>query len=320
MVLVSDISPWLIRAFAFAFGSIWGSFFNVAIYRWPRELSVVSPPSHCPACGVNIPAARNLPIFGWLILRGKAACCGAPITPRYPLVELISALLCVALAERFIVAASLDTSLLDGSLLVLIYFAFVGGLVIASFVDLDFMEIPDEVSLPGAALGLITATYRDNPGAADAAIGAGAGFLLVQLVFVWAYERLAGRRGMGEGDSKLLMMIGAFLGWQGALVALVLGAFQGLIIAGLFIATGRSIEPAGLAELDAMDAEEEKKRREEAGSEGEEEEREEEEEEASEKGLGQLKIPYGPFLALGALEFLFFGEYLVERYVGLFFY
>jgi leader peptidase (prepilin peptidase)/N-methyltransferase len=314
VLLVSDLSPFVVRAFAFAFGALWGSFFNVAIYRWPREMSVVSPPSHCPACGAPIPAFRNVPIVGWLVLRGKAACCGAAITPRYPLVELISAVLCVALAERFIVSAPEETSLTMAGITTLVYFAFVGGLVIASFVDLDFMEIPDEVSLPGAALGLLTVTLRESPGAVDAAIGAGAGFLLVQLVFVWAYERISGRRGMGEGDSKLLMMIGAFVGWQGALMALVLGAFQGLAVVALFLATGKKIEPAGLAELEAAEAE--------AGDsdgEGEGEDGDDGDDDHDPKDLGRLKVPYGPFLALGALEYLFFGDFLVEQYLTLVF-
>ncbi len=257
-MLASDIPPWLVRVFAFAFGAVWGSFFNVAIYRWPREMSVVTPPSHCPACGEPIPMTKNVPIFGWLALRGKAACCGAPINPRYPLVELVSAMLAVALTERFIVNAAPEMELWAAGVRAAVYFVFVGGLVVASFVDLDFMEIPDEVSLPGTALGLVTVTFREFPGPVDAAIGAGAGYLLVQVVFVWSYERLAGRRGMGEGDSKLLMMIGAFLGWQGALAALVLGAFQGLAIAAIFLAAGKRYEPPGLAEWEAAEAAREK--------------------------------------------------------------
>jgi leader peptidase (prepilin peptidase)/N-methyltransferase len=310
VILASDIPPWLVRVVAFAFGAVWGSFFNVAIYRWPREMSVVTPPSHCPACGERISAGRNVPILGWLLLRGKAACCGAPINPRYPLVELISAVLAVALTERFIVGAAVDVELWRASVEAAVYFTFVGGLVVASFVDLDFMEIPDEVSLPGAALGLATVTLRDMPGPADAAIGAGVGFLLVQVVFVWSYERLAGRRGMGEGDSKLLMMIGAFLGWQGVLVSLVLGAFQGLVVAGLFIALGRKYEPPGLAEWEAMEREREGNETDNGNGNGNGDD---------DEPVGQLKIPYGPFLALGALEFLFFGQYLVDRYLELFF-
>ena len=112
-MLVSDLSPWILRAIAFVFGALWGSFFNVAIYRWPRDMSVVSPPSHCPHCKTPIPAHRNVPILGWLLLRGKAACCGARIGARYVLVEATSALLCVAVVEQFVIAQSPSASLTD---------------------------------------------------------------------------------------------------------------------------------------------------------------------------------------------------------------
>src|SRR5690606_13576084 len=177
--------------------------------------------SHCPSCEAPISWFRNVPILGYALLRGRAACCGARLSPRYALVEMLSAVLCMALAERYRVLAPPESAWDTAALLTLVYFAFVGALVIATLVDLEWMEIPDEVSLPGAALGLATAALRPEPGAAAAALGAGGGFLVVQLVFVWSYERLTGRRGMGEGDSKLLMMIGAFLGWRGALFALV---------------------------------------------------------------------------------------------------
>ncbi len=305
MIYAADLAPWLVRAVAFVFGAVWGSFFNVAIHRWPRGLSVVSPPSHCPACETPIPWWRNVPIVGYLALRGRAACCGARLSPRYLLVEVLSAVLCVALAEVFVVRAAPDVVWDDGALLTLVYFAFVGGLVIATFVDLDWMEIPDEVSLPGAALGLATAAMRPEPGAAAAALGAGGGYLVVQLVFVWSYERLAGRRGMGEGDSKLLMMIGAFLGWKGALFALVAGALQGLVVAGILLASGRRVTPV------APDREDEDDRE---GGDGDGDDEDEDEP----RSVGHLKVPYGPFLALGAIEFLFFGEWIIERYLDLF--
>jgi leader peptidase (prepilin peptidase)/N-methyltransferase len=298
-MLAADLPPWFIRSAAFVFGALWGSFFNVAIYRWPREMSVVSPPSHCPACKAPVRPYYNLPIVGYFLLRGKAACCGAPLSSRYPLVEALSAVLGLALAERLIVAAEPTAALGPLALEALLYFFFVGGLIIATFVDLDWMEIPDEVSLPGAALGLVSVDLRQTPGAADAALGAGIGYLGVQLVFVWAYERLLGRRGMGEGDAKLLLMVGAFLGWQGVLFALVAGSLQGLVAYFASLLTGRRIgpaadEPAGEAEAETA-----------------------EEEEEGEPESSAPRIPFGPFLALGALEFLFFGPQLVDWYFGL---
>lgn len=299
MIVTSDFPPLFVLGVAVLFGAMWGSFFNVAIYRWPREMSVVLPASHCPACGKPIPASQNIPIIGYFMLRGRAACCGARLSPRYVIVELLGAALCTALAAKYIVHAPEGTRLAAAAGETLLYFAFAGGLLVATFVDLEHMEIPDEVSLPGAALGLATASLRASPGAEAAALGAGGGFLAVQLIFVWSYERLTGRRGMGEGDSKLLMMIGAFLGWHGALFALVAGAFQG-VLAWLFNYFFRKRDPkpdaptteANGAKSDAGDDDEEDDDDEEADS----------------------KVPFGPFLALGALEFLFFGEKLLALY------
>jgi leader peptidase (prepilin peptidase)/N-methyltransferase len=229
VLLVSDLPPWFFRVFAFAFGAIWGSFFNVAIYRWPRLMSVVTPPSHCPHCGTRVPAFRNVPIVSYIVMRGRAPCCGAQLTPRYVMVELMSGVAGLALAERMLVQAPAGTGLFEGVIVWGTLFAFVGGLIIATFVDLEWMEIPDEVTLPGAALGLATASLRPSPTLEEAALGAGGAYLVTQVVLVWAFERLTGRRGMGEGDSKLLLMVGAFLGWKGALFTLVAGAFQGIV-------------------------------------------------------------------------------------------
>jgi len=311
-MLASDVPAWVVRAVALLFGAAWGSFFNVAIHRWPRGDSVVTPASRCPSCGTPVPAWRNVPILAYVLLRGRAACCGARLSPRYVLVEALGAALCVALAELHIVAAPAGTSALDASLLALVYFAFTGALIVATFVDLEWMEIPDEVSLPGAALGLATAAMRPEPGPESAALGAGGGYLLVQLVLVWAYERLTGRRGMGEGDAKLLMMIGAFLGWKGALFALVLGAFQGLIVALGFVAAGRSPTPTPPSYDDGSTEPQEAEPT--AGPEGEDGTRGT----AEEPALLATKMPYGPFLALGAIEFLFFGEQILGWYLALF--
>lgn len=338
-MLASDLPAWLIRASAFIFGSLWGSFFNVAIYRWPRELSVVSPPSHCTHCQTPIPAYRNIPIIGYLILRGKTACCGKRLNPRYALVELCAAALCLALAEVYIVRQPANAHLGDQALTTLLFFFFVGGLLIATFVDLEHMEIPDEVSIGGAALGLATVSLRQpGPDALDVAIGAGAGFLVVQILLVWSWERLAGHRGMGEGDSKFLLFIGAFLGWKGAIFALVGGAFQGIIAAGITTAVS-AMRRRGEEEEESGELSEEEKDRWVAppplelpdGTKAELHDAGERLDVKDDKGRLlweyvimsegdplRRAIPFGPFLALGALEFLFFGERLVELYLGLF--
>jgi leader peptidase (prepilin peptidase)/N-methyltransferase len=307
-LLASDVPAWLLLSAAFVFGAIWGSFFNVAIYRWPRDMSVVRPPSTCPNCQARIPARYNVPILGYLWLRGRSACCGVPLSPRYPVVEALSAVLCVAIVQRFVINAGENTTLLRGALSALAYFFFAGGLVIATFVDLEFMEIPDEVSLPGAALGLATAVFREQPGADAAALGAGAGFLVIQLIFVWSYEHLTGRRGMGEGDSKLLLMIGAFVGWQGALFALFAGAAQGLLtylltrLPGLGFHVPHALEPPAAEGGSAAQSETDPHM---------------DEADLPPSYWGHLKLPFGPFLALGALEYLFFGDAAIDAWFRL---
>jgi leader peptidase (prepilin peptidase)/N-methyltransferase len=315
-LLASELPVGPVLGLAFCFGAIWGSFFNVAIYRWPRDMSVVRPASHCPGCGKPVAWRYNLPIIGFLLLRGKTACCGQTLSLRYPLVELLSALLCVALVQRFLLAAPEDMTVLRAGFIALAYFAFVGGLVIATFVDLEFMEIPDEVSLPGTALGLATAVVRMPDQVADAALGAGFGYLVVQVVFVWGYELLLGRRGMGEGDSKLLLMVGAFLGYQGVLFSLFAGAAQGLIA----FAFGRvalahsELALVGSADEPPPTAADEPSAADRPQPEAAAEERDEDydDEDPPPTYWGHLKLPFGPFLALGALEFLFFGDAALE--------
>jgi leader peptidase (prepilin peptidase)/N-methyltransferase len=297
-MLAGEVARWFVWGMAFAWGAAWGSFFNVGIYRWPRGMSVATPPSHCPGCGAPVRVRNNVPILGWLFLRGKASCCGTSISPRYPLVELLAAILCVAIAELWIVRAAPGTLLLHASIEALLYFVFAGGLLIVTFVDLEWMEIPDEVSLPCAALGLLSAPFRAEPGVWSAAVGAGAAYLCVQLIFVWGYERVTGRRGMGEGDSKLLLMIGAFLGWRGALFCVVAGSLQGLVVAAFALVTGRKLTPdieERVIDGEVIEAPEE----------------------PDTSRVGLLKLPFGPFLALGALEYLLAGDAILAWYFGL---
>jgi leader peptidase (prepilin peptidase)/N-methyltransferase len=320
-VLASEVPSWLVAGVAFAFGAAWGSFFNVAIHRWPRDMSVVHPPSHCPHCHARIPARFNLPILSYFLLRGRTACCGQPLSPRYPMVETLGAVLCVALAHRHVVAAPEGTSLVSAALTALCYFAFAGGLLIATFVDLAWMEIPDEVSLPGAALGIATAVWRAPPGIESAALGAGGGFLLIQFLFVYGYERLTGRRGMGEGDSKLVMMIGAFLGWQGALFSLFAGAAQGLVVAVVNLVRGVPLAPeppaldapdAGATGSDVPDADPATSDAPDAASDP-----APADSDPPARWVGHAKLPFGPFLALAALEYLFFGPALTDAWFRL---
>ena len=313
MELPAEALPaWFVLLAAFLFGAAWGSFFNVAIYRWPRGMSVVTPPSTCPSCGALIPARHNVPILGYFLLRGKTACCGKRLSPRYALVELLTALLSMAVARRFFLDAPPGSTVLDATLMTGLMFLFLGGLVIITFVDLERMEIPDEVSLPCAAIGLATANLRDPHAIADYALGAGGGYLVIQLVFVWGYERLTGRRGMGEGDSKLLLMIGAFVGWQGAIFAVVAGSMQGILVSAYALITGTPLGP----DLDALEAEE----RERLGlpePDPEEPDESDYHEEPEPAYFGHLKLPFGPLLALGAIEYVFFGTRAIETWLNL---
>lgn len=348
-MVVSDIPELAIRVFAFCFGALWGSFFNVAIYRWPREMSVVSPPSHCPACGAPVPWFRNVPILAYVLQRGRAACCGAPMTRRYLWVEVVSGVLGLAIAERWMVQQPGSTDLGTAAIESLLLFFFVGGLLIATFVDLELLEIPDEVSLGGAALGLATIALRPHgPSAEDVAIGVGGGFLMTQILIVWAWERLTGAPGWGQGDPKFVMCIGAFLGWRGVVFAVVAGAVQAVLAYLVARATGTRIGPEpdaeteGYAEAlavrvrDSLDAHPAPKKPfatllvfdrgalhgvdvvsappapppEEAPA--------AETSDAPAREEPRAHIPFGPFLALAALEFLFFGDAIVEWYVSLF--
>ncbi len=348
-VLVSDLPASFHLAIAFVLGALWGSFFNVAIHRWPRDMSVVSPPSHCPACGKPIPAWRNVPIVSYLLQRGKAACCGARMSPRYLVVELLSGVLAVALAQRFVVETEPGTELAAASIHAALWFVFTGALVIATFVDLEWWEIPDEVSIGGTAIGLATVTLRGGASAEEVALGAGAGWLVVQVFFVWGVERLFGKRGMGEGDPKLAMMIGAFLGWRGVLFAFVAAAFQSVIAYAVARATGRELRPSAsegapvaAAETDdappetapapdeegdapspapddesrKTDAKDAKTNAKDAKPKAKDAKNDEGEEDDEDEELPAGNyLPLGPFLALGALEFLFFGDVLVDWYL-----
>ncbi|MCS6799858.1 MAG: prepilin peptidase [Myxococcota bacterium] len=313
--MLADLEAWMLRVAGALVGAVWGSFFNVAIHRWPRQMSVVHPPSHCPSCGAPVRARHNVPVIGWLMLRGRAACCGAKISPRYPVVEVLSAVLGVAVVERWVLDARAGEALAPALLEASLWFAFLGGLLVATFVDLEWMEIPDEVSLPGAALGLATVGLRSGGDAADAALGAGAGFLLVQLVFVWSYERLTGRRGMGEGDAKLLMMIGAFTGWQGALFALVGGAVQGLLVTALLMAAGRGPPRARIEEVAPRPAFSETTR-DGLRTSGEVPQAPGNGVEPTVDPVGPMRVPFGPFLSVAAVQWTFFSTHIVDAYLS----
>jgi leader peptidase (prepilin peptidase)/N-methyltransferase len=219
----------------FATGAIVGSFANVCIHRLPRGLSVVHPGSNCPSCRAPVAFFDNVPVVSWLLLRGRCRRCGAPISVRYPVVELLVALLFLA------------AGMLYGPTLIAASAAFLGAAcVILAATDLEARTLPDEVTLGTLALGLVLAALRDRAAAAsDSALGrsfagshlveAGIGALVGALFLEGVrrvYKRLRGQEGMGGGDVKMLAMAGAFTGPAGVFLTLFFASLAGSFVAG----------------------------------------------------------------------------------------
>ncbi|MBF0627179.1 MAG: prepilin peptidase [Magnetococcales bacterium] len=196
-------------------GAIWGSFLNVCIHRIPLEESIVRPRSRCPGCRHTIAWHDNIPILSWLILRARCRHCQQPISPVYPLVELITALLTVSTLYRFGLTPT-------GVALTALGYA----LITLTMIDFHHYILPDVITLPGIAIGLLLTVL---PGTApplaswqNGLIGvtAGGGGLWL---FGWIFQKITGKEGMGLGDVKLTAMLGAWLGWQ-ALPLTIFGA------------------------------------------------------------------------------------------------
>ena len=302
-LVLGDFPLLFLRVVALVFGLLWGSFLNVVIYRTPLGLSVVHPPSTCPGCKALIKPYDNVPVFSWLLLRGKARCCGVRISPRYPLVELMGGLLSLAIIEVVIRALPAGTPWFRALAVYLAYFTLCLSLVAAAFIDAEHMYLPDTVTLGGTALGVITATLR-GMNLVSSGIGALLGFAMVWLPFIVIYPRLRGRQGMGLGDAKLTMLAGAWFGFPGAFFVLMAGAVQGTIGAlVIYLILGKIEEPEAVR----ADREELQK----AAALGDEEAAqilaEDPLGDEPAEGLSQARLPFGPFLILAILELLFFG-------------
>jgi len=197
-------------------GMVVGSFLNVVIHRLPSRESVISPGSHCPRCDHPIRWYHNIPVVGWLVLRGTCHDCGEPISWRYPAIEGLTGII--------FVVAYLVYGVQARTLLVMVFLA---GLVAITFIDLDHFIIPDRIVLPGAVVGLAASVALEPERwwvYVVAAFG-GAGFLLI-LGLVWA-------GGMGMGDVKMALMMGAFLGAStivALFVAFLVGGVGGAIL------------------------------------------------------------------------------------------
>lgn len=242
----------------FVAGLVVGSFLNVCIHRLPRGESVVWPPSRCPDCRARLRFLDLVPVLGWLALRGRCRYCGVSVSPRYALVELLTGL---AFAGTYLAVG-------PDPLLLAKYLLFIALLIAVTFTDLEHMLIPNRLIIVGLAGGLVFAPFVPEPGLVSALIGlAAAGGVLLLLAVV-------SRGGMGGGDVKLAAVIGLFLGWQSALLALFLAALAGSIV-GIGLRLGGALhrgEP----------------------------------------------MPFGPFIAVGAVTALFWGAAILEWYLGQF--
>ncbi|HWA78130.1 MAG TPA: prepilin peptidase [Polyangiaceae bacterium] len=301
--VLADFPSWFLFAFALSFGLIWGSFLNVVIHRLPRDESVARPASRCPSCGVPIRPWHNIPVVSYLLLRGKASCCGARISPRYALVELLGGLLALAVLRLIVLELPPQTSLGHALLVFALYLSLGLALIALTFIDLEYMLLPDSLTLGGAALGLLSYGLRGSS-LRESLIGAAVGFAIIYLPFDLGHRLLRGYPGMGLGDAKLTLLAGAWFGVQGALFALFAGAVQATIVTlAVYLVRGRIEEPDAVvrerAELDAEIAAAEGEARAEL-------ERERELDpamRATEAGLGKARVPFGPFLALATLEY-----------------
>ncbi len=243
----------------FLFGLFIGSFLNVCIYRIPENKSIVMPASNCPGCHTPIRFFDNIPVLSYVWLLGRCRSCHAPISIRYPVVELLTGVfagLCV-LKFGFTLAAA-------------IYFAFIASLLVITFIDIDHRIIPDVISLPAIPVFFGATFFLPGIGPVESIagilIGGGSLFLVA-----WAYYLFTGKEGMGGGDIKLLAMIGAVVGWQGVILAIFAASITGTVVGGiLMLASGKNLK---------------------------------------------LAIPFGPFLAVGAVISVFYGPELIRWYI-----
>lgn len=261
------------KIIVFIFGSIVGSFLNVCIHRMPKSESVVWPRSHCPKCRKRIPGYDNIPFVSFILLGGRCRFCKEKISWRYPLVELLTAFLMVALFNRFGLSYNF-----------FLFMVMLWGLIIATFVDIPHRIIPDEVSVGGMIIGLIMVSitgFTFGPlkfsfipmlrSLLGIIIGGGI-IYLTGAIFDLVYFKLLRRpaisgetESMGGGDVKLLAMIGAFMGWKMALLTFFLAPFLGIVFGIVTLVTKKD-----------------------------------------------HTIPYGPFLSAAALLSLFWGNRIIQ--------
>lgn len=276
--------PWYFATLFGVFGAIVGSFLNVCIYRIPAERSVVTPRSTC-ACGKMIPWYDNIPVLSWILLRGKARCCGQPFSIRYPAIEALTAGLFLACWLHLPPAHAL-AGMIFGSML-----------ICATFIDFDHMIIPDRFSIGTAIVGMVLSVLLPSlhvvadsgyiVNAVRSLVHAGIGVMVGSGLILWIgllAEVVLKKEAMGFGDVKLIGGIGAFCGWQGAVFSLfggaIIGTFGVLIVLIAQAMAGKSGTESG---------------------------------EDNRIGFGR-HIPFGPMLAAGALLYFLWLRPYVDQY------
>jgi len=287
--------PWFLPLAAAVFGACIGSFLNVCIYRIPKNESIVRPASHC-GCGQPIAWHDNIPVLSWLILRGRARCCGRPFSFRYPAVELLTAALFLGCWLLFPPGKAVAGMVLCSIL------------ICATFIDLDHMVIPDVFTIGGAMGGVLLSLalpvlhghqheiflVGSTRSAVDAMLGLLIGSALVLWIALLA-EVVLKKEAMGFGDVKFLGAIGAFIGWKGAVFAVFGGAVVGCVWFGLAVLwqqiAGRTAAPAATTSLAAEGGETP----------------------PTSLGFG-VQVPFGPMLAIAALLYFLVLHRWVDAY------
>ena len=243
LLLVAEQLPWLYISLITILGLLVGSFLNVVIHRlpimlersWQQEYqsyfhpeqdtlaplppyNLIVPRSACPHCGHQIRARENIPLLSWIGLRGRCSQCRAAISPRYPLVELLCGVMTLVVANHY------PAGVMQWSAIALSWV-----LLALTFIDLDKMLLPDQLTLPLLWLGLLLNTQGTFVDLSDAVIGAAAGYLVLWTLY-WTFKLLTGKEGMGYGDFKLLAALGAWLGWQALPLILILASAVGALV------------------------------------------------------------------------------------------
>ena len=288
---MEEIPLWYSLAVFFVLGACVGSFYNVIVYRMPRGISLVNPPSHCPLCKKHIPLYYNLPILGWIILRGKSACCKQPISIIYPIGESLCGLLgALALyaATGFSTNFTVPVQSLEVWADALALFWLLLGIYPVSAVDFKYKLIPDSISVGGIVAGLIISFIPGGMTPVQSIVGAvaaGGGLYLLGLIATKVLNKPA----MGFGDVKLLAGFGAIMGVTRAVEVLVVASILGILI---------MVPYAKIAERKASNGKASQNK-----------------DAAEDEGAGQ--IPFGPFLAVAAPFMYLWGDTLKELYMKL---